>query len=750
MSAGTPLSDCDVASDERIVAGQHGTQRCSATAQDRGWPRVFALPLKIMLLASAKTSRMTTPEIQSRTDATSPFEGGPIAFVPAIVAGMVTATVVLWVLALQRGASPPDPLMAHLVPWARPMARSDERDQFLYHAGIILTALGGFGGALIQMWLTRARPAPRPTLPAKQAPRKRTRAAHTSAAGGRTATVEVRKPAPARARWVRALPHVLAVIAVGSLLYVPDYRAMAGTFWTGEHFHHWHFYAVLPTYAYLSGLVPVLESYSQYGLGLPIILGNLCRLTGGFSHASIVWLGMTYGVLYFVALYVLLCAWLRDWRWGMAGVAFALLLQQFLGLAPPAVLWQYPSSTVLRSPFDVWVFLLLTGHVYRHSPGYLISAGLIAGVAIFWESDTGIYLAASFVAYCTYLWFDDTASGGWSWMGTGKYAAMVVIAPIAFFFLTWLSVGGAISSAVFWNRFFEPMQLFRSGFGMLPMPAPAWGTLHVFLTPGLYVLVALLALITALRLSAQPWRGGYVLGALGVYGLGVYHQYIGRSHPWNWFHVCIPFVILTTALIHIALQRLEMRLRDRAPREFGARVVVRGAQLAPLILLGTAIVLLTAAPGLRSYPGLLSGRWSIPGLAWDSPGMGFRTLGGQAPRDRFVAVAARVSQIVPATAPVAILSEFDSVLYVMTNRRPFSRFVPLYPAVALDSQADEVVGALHNQDLRYVFWDRSPDRQPWGAFLPTLLTPYIAADFELIDRIEQFEVWRRRSPVPGS
>jgi hypothetical protein len=281
---------------------------------------------------------MTALDALSRNGdkAAPPFLGMPTAFVPLIFAGMAVGTVVLWVVATQRSTGTPDPLMAHLLPWARRMAYSDERDQFLYHAGVILTALGGFVGAWTYgRFMHSARKAARPAPPAKQSGRKGTRAGRDAGTPGATAAAQVSGPPRAPARRMALLLHATVVVGLGVLLYVPDYRSMAGTFLSGENFHHWHFFAVMPTYAYLSGLVPVLDSYSQYGVGIPVIIGNLSRLLGGFSHAWVVWLGMTYGVIYFIALYVLLWAWLHDWPWAVAGLAFALLVQQFSGLNPP-------------------------------------------------------------------------------------------------------------------------------------------------------------------------------------------------------------------------------------------------------------------------------------------------------------------------------------------------------------------------------------------------------------------------------
>jgi len=105
------------------------------------------------------------------------------------------------------------------------------------------------------------------------------------------------RPAPSASGWRRltglassgfgrAAGHAAALLATVLLLYVPDHRPLAGRFLEIDGFHHWDSFAVAPTHAYLQGLTPVLEFVSQYGLGIPVVLGSVFKITGNFGYAK--------------------------------------------------------------------------------------------------------------------------------------------------------------------------------------------------------------------------------------------------------------------------------------------------------------------------------------------------------------------------------------------------------------------------------------------------------------------------------
>jgi len=720
------------------------------------------------------------------------FAQGPVDFVAPVVAGIAVAGLVLLSASNLLLQLPSAPVTAHLLPWAREMVPPNDHDAAIYHIGLLSAVSAGLLGAWLHGRVLRAPPSGwrvlyRVSLAVAPAllclwvspityngvdwtPLRRTPPAALFA----TAVVlmigtaglcrrSVRQPPVATPRplppeptvadasavlapWVRVLLHLAVASGLFVLLYVPDVPALVGSFWRNEGFHHWHFFAILPTLGYLTGRLPVLEAYSQYGFGIPVVFGTWCRLLGDFSYGRVLGLGIAYGVVYFIALYALLWTWLRSWPWSVAGVAGALLLQQFSGLAPGEVLWQYPSSTVLRSPVDVWLFLVLAWHV-RHRRGVaLVFASLLVGIALFWETDTGVYLFAGYAAYGGCWCVDERLARGWDWGPVVRWLAVLAIVPATWLGLLYSLVGKGLLTPLFWQRYFEPMQLFSAGFGMLPMPPLSIGTLHAFLTPAVYVLVLVLALAAALQLTIHTWREGYLLAAVGIYGLGTYHQYIGRSHPWNWFHVCIPLVIAGTVLSHLLFCGLQEQLRRRAAQCRLWRAPFLAVQLAPIVIMLRCIELLASAPSVHAYPGIASGRWSIPETDWNVSGAGFKTTPVDAwQRNRVAAVAARIQQLVPADEPVAVLSPLDGFIYVLAHRRPFSRFAPLYPAVALDSQRDEVLAALAAPHLRYVVRDAYPLGVEASAhYLPSVLEPYLKRQFERVEDVKGFELWRRR------
>jgi hypothetical protein len=96
------------------------------------------------------------------------------------------------------------------------------------------------------------------------------------------------------------------------------------------------------------------------------------------------------------------------------------------------------------------------------------------------------------------------------------------------------------------------------------------------------------------------------------------------------------------------------------------------------------------------------------------------------------------------------VSWLDASYYLMANRRPFSRFVPVFYAAATKSDASEVRRDLLAPDVRYVLLDRN--KSPFivanndPGDLPSILFSDVAKNFVRIGTIGFFEVWLRDSP----
>jgi hypothetical protein len=531
--------------------------------------------------------------------------------------------------------------------------------------------------------------------------------------------------------------HSVVVVGLVILFAVPDHRLLVGTFLESEGFHHWDYYAIAPTNAYLTGLRPVIDFYSQYGIGIPVFLGSFFKLTGLFSYANTVWLGMAFGAIYYIALYLLLCLLIRNWYLRLVGLILALMLQQFSGLAPGTVLWQTPSSTVLRTPVDMFLFILLLLHLRSNRWQYLALAGLLTGLAVFWETDTGLYLYAGYLAYFGYRFVNQMVTSQMrSWRMLWGYLATVAIVPMVFIWLVYLSIGKDVFAPVFWERLLVPINLFSAGFGMLPMPSPTPSNLYLFLTPSLYVFSAVFALVMAISRGGGHWKDAYVLGSIGVYGLALYHQYIGRSHPYNWYHISIPVVVILVVLIYQLLKE--------------PRFIALSANI--VLLLMTFVVAINAIFPIITYfsAGAPVHRPSEV-IEWSVPRAGFRTISiGSEERDAILSSVDLIEELVPPDQPVAILSETDVLYYVLAGRRPFTQYAPLYPQVVFRQQIDDVAAALSVPNLEYVFIEPCPSK--WHLYpaspllcedLPEVLFPVVTQNFKHIGSIGYLEIWQR-------
>ena len=74
-------------------------------------------------------------------------------------------------------------------------------------------------------------------------------------------------------------------------------------------------------------------------------------------------------------------------------------LHLFNGGDRDSIIWSFPSSTLLRHPMDVWFFIAALRYVRSRRKLWAVLAGVAVGLAIFFETDTGLYLTVTFGAF---------------------------------------------------------------------------------------------------------------------------------------------------------------------------------------------------------------------------------------------------------------------------------------------------------------------------------------------------------------
>ncbi|MCX6907883.1 MAG: hypothetical protein NTY01_07565 [Verrucomicrobia bacterium] len=550
-------------------------------------------------------------------------------------------------------------------------------------------------------------------------------------------------------RWLDvAIP--LLVIAV---IYIPRYRELAGTFFQLEKFHHWDLFAMGPTLAFHHGIALGTDFYTQYGFLWPLIYNSLSWLLpisyGGMIHLSVI-----YGGIYFVVVYVLVCRLLQSRIWAAAGVIFTLTLQLFSGLDLGQVLWQYPSSTILRSPLDVWFFLCILMYARSARCFWLRLAAGICGAAILFETDTGIYLSATFVACIIYFQSLPRTTKNSIRHQIPLILQCVAVALLVLLSGLWIAGRGTLLQKAFWTGWFESLITYGAGLSMLPVASVPISSILLF------ALVLILYLSTiGVALVKLPARNnspeGVVLACLSTYGLATLLLFIGRSHPFNIFHVSVPFCIVAVAtLAHwnssweqpetlsqkCATRKIEQPLEHLLPWR---RLLPWGA------LVATTMLMLTNRH-FQEYPGILQSFFSAPQPAGfcllkesgDVCGLPAEAQGDAA---IFNAIVGRLEEAIASGKTVAVLDDSDTIFYLAVDAAPWSRYSPTFPQLITRASVAQLVRQISERGPHVVVIRNNPanaqrhnEADVWHAVHET-----VANHYRLDSTVGIFEFWRR-------
>ena len=231
----------------------------------------------------------------------------------------------------------------------------------------------------------------------------------------------------------------------------------------------------------------------------------------------------------------------------IAGVLIAIKWQMFHPGDYPIV-FTYPYSTVCRYFFDIIFFFLLLAHIRRENFYILAAAGAVSGLALFYISDTGVYLLLAYLFYLCWLALEAKIHKSESWKNIlGRLAVCVGAVFLSAFVWFFVFEGTHLFSKSFWANISERVELFLIGHGNLPiykslLDGDYLASLMGFVIPLVYC--GVLAGVLSLVLMKKIHRRNILSAVLCVYGMGLYNYYVCRSANWNYDAVCIPFVFV--------------------------------------------------------------------------------------------------------------------------------------------------------------------------------------------------------------
>src|SRR5262249_31323979 len=205
--------------------------------------------------------------------------------------------------------------------------------------------------------------------------------------------------------------------------------------------------------------------------------------------------------------------------WAAFAVTLALVAVSFDGVS-----YLYPSNWPVRHPFAfVFLFALVRG-VGR--AGWSAAAGGVAGLSLFWQTDTGLYtLAAGVGLYAAAALF----------LGAGAWRPVVFLAAAAgtFAAICLALFGPRALSPLFAERLLEPLLLYGSGFGnQLLNWGTAWGYWYNLAGPGLAV--ASVGLLLGYRRGSSPPRSVLYAAGAALLGLAMLFKWLNRSIDVVW------------------------------------------------------------------------------------------------------------------------------------------------------------------------------------------------------------------------
>jgi hypothetical protein len=498
--------------------------------------------------------------------------------------------------------------------------------------------------------------------------------------------------------WLDGAVPLLLILTI----YIPRPHDLAGEIYGIERLHHWDYFIMGPLVGYARGGALGSDVYCQYGVGWPLLFSALAQVFP-VSYGNLICVGAIYACVYAIGLYALLRLVTLSSTLATLGTFLALAYRLFGSLDPAdGTPWRWPSSTMMRAPWDIWCFLLLWCSLNSNRPWLLVPAAMCAGLAVVFVTDTGLFLAVavSFLLITSRLLASGTREVG------QPGCSLKVIAAAALGFSA-VVVGGLGMAARGWPLeqpfllgWLEALRTYSGGVGMVPMTMlPAWSLVMAFGFIALYLFVAARGIVLSVSGGAVPYD--LFLATIAVYGLCSNSLFIGRSVWQNLHHVGLPlFIILTTEISRCIASPRGTREGKQSPALWRT-----GGPIAALVC-GAGVM--AATPGFWTYPNVLQ---EIVRPLTERPLALLPELDDvKLPLDKeewvqeFRVVQSELRTLVLSGKTVAIISDADPILYLAAGLTPSSRYSPLLTTLIRKTQlADTEARIARSAPVDYVF-----------------------------------------------
>jgi len=509
-------------------------------------------------------------------------------------------------------------------------------------------------------------------------------------------------------------------------LFIPDMHALfdAVYFWERQRFNQE--FAIAGAYANFYGGLPGVDVEVFYGVGWPIIFGQICKLAGTFDWLMIfqvvLWLIIAYALAWFV-LYT------RVFRSPLLALAVWFLFLKFRlfsfegGAMYTFISW---NASPLRFYGDVFFLAALCAHWSSRKRTWFLLAGFFCAFQLFLITNTGGILCLLFGLYLFLYVVTSLKSGPLASNQAIRDALLAGTSSVAFYGSIMLFFyGGHLLHASFWREYLMLLDVLKNGWSNCPY------LINLFTAPGTFFLS--ISFITLYLLSIGPAvclvlqrRFGDVrpmlIVLLSFYGL-LFHQ--------HFIFVSDPGVIDRNESVQLFLVFIWYDiLIERCPRFLKQRLSI-------VTLIG-AVLLLFNDPKWKSYPNIFHPNvWLLPTVDNSYLKEYF---------DKTYAFGEDVNLIQQLTAPmdrVPIVSEHEVMLLIKSRRKPFFYVFPLicsdqigrmwWPTDQLWTidQLQRTLGQIKNQKPPVIFVERKLFQIPTPASYHGIPAPMVQVLLEI-------------------
>jgi hypothetical protein len=507
-------------------------------------------------------------------------------------------------------------------------------------------------------------------------------------------------------------------------------------------YHHWNAFAMGPAVGFKSGGALGTDVFSQYGVGWPLLFTALDPVLP-LSYTNMVGLSVSYCCLYFIGFYLLLRLTLGSASWALAGTVLAFAIQLYRGLPNGAMIWTTPSSTMMRSPLDVWFFLAMLMHLRTCRVVWAALASALAGFAILFEIDSGIYLTVALLIYATLK-----AGSRFNGIGGGRHeVAKTVLVCCASFVATLLgglavASRGTVLGAGFWRGWLEGVVEYGGGMFALPIAtAPGgWELLDFCAAVSLFLVLFARALLPPR--NADQRNQDLFWGVWSAYGLQFLILFVYRSHSYNIYHVAPPFIAAavyatfsTAKWAERAIHRLVMPSRWVSFSSVGGYVAI-----------ALCLAALVKSPGFRIYPGLLGMALMRPG-AGELPSEPKKTSSPRIHQElpiEFGAVVTEMAALRSRGKTVGVLHLADTMLYLHSECPLPFRYSPLMLSSLTIDQLNRNLDAFSRANIDYILIVNEEECEKTGFYMIwRAFRAVLGRDYVFQRTIGSFGLWRR-------